>query len=122
MKPFLSFGAAAFFVALISFPLTAKAQSYGSDLTQGFTEWCSVTQGQPATVCSCAVSKAAIEIPATAMASFLAAPEGSATATVSAGVGATALQIVSTCAVTASSPARSGGAAGALKSLGGFGR
>ena len=108
------------FIAALGFPASGNAQSYGSDLGQKFTDWCSVSQGQPATVCSCAASKAAIEIPATAMASFLAAPEGSAAATVSAGVGATALQIVTTCATTASSP--STGGSGLMNSLGSFGR
>ena len=106
------------------FPGVGLAQTYGTDIAGDFVEWCSVSQGQSATVCSCAVSKAAIEIPATAMASFLAAPEGAGAATVGAGIGATALQIVATCAAAgASAPQPSSGLDGALKSIGsGFGR
>ena len=100
---------------------TASAQTYGEATASKFTEWCTTTQGQPATVCSCALSKAAIEIPAATMSSFLAAPEGGAMATVGAGVGATALQIVATCAATASSPSTTSGG-GLMNSLGSFGR
>lgn len=97
----------------------AEAQTYSSDLSQKFTQWCTTSQNQPATVCSCAVSKAAIEIPATAMASFLAAPAGSGTAMVGGSVGATALQIVTTCATTASGQAGSALSSG-LNALGGI--
>ena len=83
-------------VLLSSAPVLAL-ESYSTDLSNQFTSWCTATQGQPQTVCSCAVNKAALEIPASALASFLNAPEGSAMAITASGVGATALQIVTTC-------------------------
>lgn len=88
---------------------------YSTELTDQFTGWCT-GEGYTAQVCGCAVSKAAVEIPAVAMASYLAAVEGQGTATVSTGVGATALQVVTTCAAMSSS----GGGGNAMKSLGGL--
>ena len=96
--------------------LSAYAQSsYPAQLASDFTNWCTVQQGQPATVCSCAVENAATQIPAVAMASFLAAPEGAAAASVTSGVGATAAQVVTSCAAGVSPTAGAAiGAAGAL--------
>ena len=86
--------------------------AYPSDVATGFTSWCT-GQSYSATVCSCAASKAAVEIPAVAMATFLAAPEGSGTASMTSGVGASALQIVTTCAVGSAS-----GATNSVQSIG----
>jgi len=94
-------------------PLSAFAlDSYPASLQDDFSGWCT-GQGYTASVCNCAVTKAAVEIPAVTMASFLAADKASVTATVSAGVGATALQIITTCAV-----ANSGTDSNTLNSLG----
>jgi len=89
---------------------------YSSSLAADFTDWCTAKQGQPATVCTCALDRAAQQIPATAMASFLAAPAGAATATVSSGVGLNAVQIVTACASNASPAA--GAAIGAASAYG----
>ncbi len=102
-------------VLLSSAPVLAL-ESYPADLSNQFVSWCTTTQGQPETVCSCAVSKAALEIPTVAMASFLSAPEGSATALAASGVGATALQIVTTCTLAGSTGTATGST---LQSLGG---
>ena len=96
-------------------PVHAMAlDSYPAELVSSFTGWCT-GEGYTAQICSCAVTKAPMEIPAAAMASYLAAAEGQGTATVSAGVGATAMQIVTTGAATSS-----GGSADTMKSLGGL--
>lgn len=110
-----AFVIAAFVPALLSSPSAQALQSYPAELSNQFVSWCTQAQGQPQTVCSCAVSKAAVQIPATAMASFLSAAEGGGMVNMTAGVGATSLQIVTTCA------AGSGGEAGAaLNSVGGL--
>ena len=86
---------------LLSIGTAQALDSYPSTVVSSFTGWCT-GEGYSASVCNCAVSKAAVEIPTVAMTSFLAAPEGSGTASVSVGVGATALQIISTCAAGSS--------------------
>ncbi len=108
---FLSTLAVALFASL---PADAL-EGYPAEVTNQFVSWCTGTQNQPETVCSCAVNKAALEIPAAAMASFLSAAEGGAATSMSQGVGATTLQIVTTC-VTSASSGSSGGTL--LKSLG----
>lgn len=102
--------------SVLTFALSASAQSsYPAQLASDFTNWCTAKQGQPATVCSCAVQNAAAQVPAAAMASFLAAPQGAAAATVTSGVGATAVQVVTSCAAGVSPTAGAAiGAAGAL--------
>lgn len=99
---------------LLSSAQALALQAYPAELSSQFVSWCTQSQGQPQTVCSCAVNKAALEIPASAMASFLSAAEGGGMALMAQGVGATSVQIVTTCAASA------GGTSGsALKSLGG---
>lgn len=92
---------------------------YPPALQDQFNGWCT-GQGYTAQICSCAVSKAAIEIPTVAMTSYLAAAEGSATATVSTGVGATAVQIITTCSASSSggSAATAAATAGAIGAAG----
>lgn len=88
--------------AIFSLGLSGAAlalDGYPSSVVSSFTGWCT-GEGYTASVCNCAVSKAAVEIPVVAMTTFLAAPEGSASASVSAGVGGTALQIAATCAAS----------------------
>ena len=109
-----AFVVAAFVPALLSSASAQALQSYPAELSSQFVSWCTQAQGQPQTVCSCAVNKAALEIPAAAMASFLSAAEGGGVVSMTTGVGATSLQIVTTCAAGAG-----GGASSALKSLGG---
>lgn len=94
--------------------------SYPSALAADFTNWCTTKQGQPATVCSCALDRAVQQIPAVTLASYLAAPAGTAAATVSSGVGLTAVQIVTACASGASpaTGAAVGAAVGAASTLG----
>lgn len=118
------------FVATVSIlglsSLSAQAlEGYPADLTSKFVSWCSTSQNQPQTVCSCAVNQAAVQIPAASLASFLSAAEGNGMTAVSQGTGVTALQIVTSCA------AGSGGATGAAVGaavgaatgmLGGFGK
>mgnify|MGYP006995576878 FL=1 len=102
-------------VALFASLPADALDGYPAEVTSQFVSWCTGTQNQPETICSCAVNKAAMEIPATAMASFLSAAEGGATASMSQGVGATTLQIVTTCMRSASSGSSGGNL---LKSLG----
>lgn len=90
-------------------------ESYPAEITDQFMSWCARDQNQPQTVCSCAVNKAALEIPASAMASFLAASEGGGMSSTMTGVGATAVSIVATCTTSAGDGSASGSM---LKSLG----
>lgn len=102
----------------VMFAVPASAiEAYPAALAQQFVGWCTGERNQPQTVCSCAVSKAALEIPASAMASFLASAQGGAMAATATGVGATALQIVTTCAAGGSGG--SSGAGALMNSLGG---
>ena len=103
-------------LAGFSFIASASAQTaYPAQLAADFTDWCSAKQGQSTSVCSCALDGVTTQIPAAAMASFLAAPEGAAMASVSSGAGLTAVQVVTTCASGASPAAGAAiGAAGAL--------
>ncbi|WP_139134959.1 hypothetical protein [Magnetovibrio blakemorei] len=89
---------------------TWALDGYPPALQNQFNGWCT-GQGYTAQICSCAVSKAAIEIPTVAMTSYLAAAEGSAAATVSTGVGATAVQIITTCSASTSGGSVAGAAA-----------
>lgn len=117
MKTLLITTAAAGLIAT-SFP--AKAiDAYAPALTEQFVGWCTGTQNQPQTVCSCAVSKAALEIPASAMASFLSAAEGGGMMATAQGVGATALQIITTCAAGGGGGGTTSSGASMLNSLGG---
>jgi hypothetical protein len=100
---------------MFSAPLSAL-ESYPAEIGNQFLSWCSRTQEQPQTVCSCALNKAALEIPASAMASFLSASEGTSMVFMSQGVGATTVQIVATCATAGGSTGSTGGTM--LKSLG----
>jgi len=100
---------------LTSLPVHAL-DGYPADVTNQFVSWCTGSQNQPETVCTCAINKASLEIPAAAMASFLSAAEGGAATSMSSGVGATTLQIVTTCVTGAVSTDSSGGTM--LKSLG----
>ncbi|PHS76791.1 MAG: hypothetical protein COB59_10465 [Rhodospirillaceae bacterium] len=118
-----------FFIAVASLGLSGAAahavESYPVDLTNQFVSWCSTSQNQPQTVCSCAVNQAQVQIPAASLASFLNADEGNAMVAVSQGAGVTALQIVTSCA--ASSGGTTGAAVGAAVGaatgmLGGFGK
>lgn len=104
-------------VLALGVPAAHAIEAYPAELAQQFVGWCTGAQGQPQTVCSCAVQKAALEIPASAMASFLGAAEGGGMAATATGVGATALQIVTTCAGMGGGS--STGGAGMLNSLGG---
>lgn len=105
-------------VLSLSLSPAAWAQtSYSSELVSTFTNWCTVTQGQPATVCSCALDKAVQQIPAAALASYLAAPTGAGGATATSSVGVSAVQIVTACA-SGSSAAGVGAAVGAATTLG----
>jgi len=104
------------FGALTVMPENA-AGSYSARLVDQFVSWCTTSQNQPQTVCSCAVNKAAIEISASSMASFLNASSGNGMAAMSQGVGATALQIVTTCAASSGNAGANTGSL--MKSLGG---
>jgi len=108
--------AAAATVLLTALPARAL-ESYPAELSTQFTSWCTQTQGQPQTVCSCALNKAALEIPASALASFLNASAGGGLAASAQGVGVTAVQIVTTCATSGGSTGATGGTL--MKSLGG---
>jgi hypothetical protein len=110
----IAFSFAALVVVLLTSLQARALDAYPAEVTNQFVAWCTGTQDQPETVCTCAVNKAALEIPAAAMASFLSAAEDGGVASVSSGVGATSLQIITVC-VTSSSP--TGGTM--LKSLGG---
>jgi len=99
----------------MAFAANAHA-AYSSSLAADFTDWCTAKQGQPASVCTCALDSAMQQIPAASLAAYLAAPEGAATTSVSASVGASAVQIVTTCA-SGASPA-TGAAIGAATALG----
>jgi len=112
----LSFLFAAGAVVLLSAASAQALESYPAGVTDQFVSWCTGTQNQPETVCSCAVKKAALEIPASAMASFLAAAEGGGMAATAKGVGATTVSIVTVCATSGGSTGSTGGAM--LKSLG----
>ena len=103
--------------AVLLFGTPAKAlESYPAGVTDQFLSWCTGAQNQPETVCSCAAKKAALEIPASAMASFLAAAEGGGMAATAKGVGATTVSIVTVCATSGGSTGSTGGSM--LKSLG----
>jgi len=102
---------AAIVVTVLSGVEAQAIEGYSADLTNQFVSWCSTSQNQPQTVCSCAVNQASVQIPAAGLASFLNAPQGSGLAATSQGVGASALQIVTACA--ASSGGGSGAAVGA---------
>jgi hypothetical protein len=112
----IAFSFAAFVAALLVSQQARALDSYPAEVSNQFAAWCTGSQNQPETVCTCAINKAALEIPAAAMASFLSAAEGGGVASVSSGVGATTLQIITTC-VTGSSSGSTGGTM--LKSLGG---
>ena len=43
-------------------------EGYPADLTNQFVSWCSTSQNQSQTVCSCAVNQAAVQIPAASLA------------------------------------------------------
>jgi len=92
-------------------------ENYPAEVSEQFMSWCSRTQDQPQSVCSCALNKAALEIPASALASFLNAAEGGGMSASTQGVGATALQIVGTCTLGQTGAGTSGGTL--MKSLGG---
>lgn len=94
-------------------------EAYPAALAQQFVGWCTGAQNQPQTVCSCALNKAALEIPASAMASFLGAAQGGAMAATATGVGATALQIVTTCAAGGNAGGSTGTTGALMNSLGG---
>lgn len=96
---------------LVSAPVHAL-ESYPKEITDQFMSWCARSQNQPQTVCTCAVNRAATEIPENAMVSFLAAPEGAGMATTGAGVSATILQIVTSCASSGSGTGQSTGSPG----------
>jgi len=104
-----------FFTAIALFTLSAVPaqafEGYPAQLTNQFVSWCSTSQNQPQTVCSCAVDQAAVQIPAASLVVFLNAAEGTGMAAVSKGAGVTALQIVTSCA--ASSGGTTGAAVGA---------
>ena len=105
--------------ALVVSSVSAEAaQSYPAELTSQFVSWCTSTQNQPQTVCSCAVSQATVQIPAVGMASFLNAPEGTGMAATSTGVGAAALQILTVCAAGSVSSGSAGKSL--MNSLGGY--
>lgn len=108
------FVAAAVFSATLSGGHAVAASSYPAGLSEQFTSWCAGTQNQEPSVCSCALNKAPLEIPASALTSFLNAAPGSAMASVGQGVGAAAVQIIGTCALGSGS---TGG--NVLNSLGG---
>ena len=108
--------AAAATVLLTASPAFAL-ESYPADLNNQFTSWCTETRGQPQTVCSCALNKAALEIPASALASFLNASAGGGLAASAQGVGVTAVQIVATCAGGGGNTGATGGTL--MKTLGG---
>ncbi|MBC8269814.1 MAG: hypothetical protein H8E36_13785, partial [Rhodospirillaceae bacterium] len=88
----IAFSFAALVAFLLANPQAHALDAYPAELTNQFVAWCTGSQNQPETVCTCAVNKAALEIPAAAMASFLSATEGGGVASVSSGVGATSLQ------------------------------
>jgi|GEM_PF-2655136 len=91
-------------------------ESYPAAISEQFMSWCTRSQDQPQTVCSCALNKAVVEIPVTAMSSFLVSAEGGGVAATTTGVGVTALQIVTTCAVAGGDTGSTGGSM--LKGLG----
>ncbi|MBL6932509.1 MAG: hypothetical protein ISR45_06125 [Rhodospirillales bacterium] len=101
---------------VLSGPPAQALESYPADVTDQFMSWCSRDQGQPQTICSCALGKAALEIPASAMASFLSAAEGGGMAATASGIGATTVSIFATCASAGGSSGTAGGSL--LKSLG----
>ncbi|NQU58538.1 MAG: hypothetical protein HQ513_15005 [Rhodospirillales bacterium] len=103
-------------VALFASLPADAIEGYPAEVTNQFVSWCTGTQNQPETVCTCAINKATLEIPAAAMASFLSAAEGGAATSMSSGVGATTLQIIATCVTGGVSTGSSGGTM--LKSLG----
>ena len=103
--------------ALLSGTPALALESYPTGVTEQFNSWCTGSQGQPQTVCSCAMTKAALEIPAAAMASFLSASAGSGMVATAQGVGTTTLQIIAACAAAGGNTGTTGG--GLMKSLGG---
>ena len=100
---------------LSSAPLQAL-EGYPSGVSDQFMSWCSRAQNQPPTVCSCAIDKATLEIPASAMASFLGSAEGGGVTSMSTSVGATAVSIIASCAAAGGGTGTTGGTS--LKSLG----
>lgn len=94
----------------------AALDSYPAETTDQFMSWCMRSQDQPQSVCSCAINKAVIEIPTSAMASFLASTEGGGMTSTMTGVGATALGIVASCAAAGGDTGTTGGSM--LNSLG----
>lgn len=91
-------------------------ESYPPSLQSEFFGWCA-GQSYSAQVCKCAASQAAVQVPAVAMTSFLAAAEGNASAAMTTSVGVSVVQIATTCAATSSSSSETGDA---MKSLGGL--
>lgn len=109
-----------FFSALFISSLSGAAlamDGYPAALQNQFTGWCT-GQSYSAQVCGCAASQAAVQIPAVAMTSFLAASEGQGTAALSTSVGISAVQIITTCAATSSGSGS--GASDAMNALGGL--
>ncbi|MBL4748492.1 MAG: hypothetical protein JKY17_06945 [Magnetovibrio sp.] len=112
--------AVATMVALSSIPAHAL-ENYPARLTQKFVSWCSTAQHQPQTVCSCALHQAMVQIPAIGMSSFLSVAARNGVMAASHGVGATALKIVTTCAVSRGTTGADAG--NLMNSVGGpFGR
>ncbi|MBL4615669.1 MAG: hypothetical protein JKY27_12455 [Magnetovibrio sp.] len=105
-------------VVLFGLPSASLAlEAYSPALQDQFTGWCT-EQSYSAQVCGCAVSQAAVQIPAVALTSFLASAEGQGTAALSSSVSISAVQIITTCAATSS---RSGtGTGDALKAVSGL--
>lgn len=114
MRPFSVFAILVVFVVSVS-PSMAL-ESYPPEIADQFTSWCLRDQSQPPSVCSCALNKAVLEIPTSAMASFLTAAEGGGMTSTMTGVGATAVSIVATCATSTGDSGTASG--GMLKSLG----
>jgi len=116
MRPaFIS--SAALAAALLCVTPARAVEQYSTGITDQFLSWCTTDQGQPESVCSCAIRKAPIEIPAAAMASFLSASEGGGMASSAQGAAATSAQIIATC-VTGSATSGATGGSSLLKSLG----
>ena len=112
----ISLISAATFAMLFSAAPAQALESYPAELSNQFVSWCTTDQNQPQTVCSCALNKAALEIPTTAIASFLSAADGGGLAMTTQGVGATTLQIVTTCAASDSATGTATGSV--LESIG----
>lgn len=102
--------------ALLSFTPAGAVEQYPTGMSDQFLSWCITDQGQPESVCSCAIRKAPIEIPAAAMASFLSDAEGGGMTSTTQGVASTSVQIIATFVTGSTSGGATGGSL--LKSLG----